>query len=263
MNNTITSKLKGGLGNYLFQIAAAFSYSKKYDKKLFFDPSDAYIVHKNIEHYMGNIFSKLIFQTNTERCNRNYLEGSFNYTEIPYFEDSICLDGYFQSDKYFSIFREDLLDLFDFGNTNKDLISQKYWDVITKNTCSIHVRRGDYLNYPDVHPTLSLDYYRQAISHFDHDVTFLVFSDDITWCKENLHLLSDNLVYIEDNTDYQDLYLMSICNNNIICNSTFSWWGAWLNKNENKRVIAPSSWFGHKLKHYNIEDLYCNDWVKI
>ena len=263
MKNIITSKLKGGLGNYLFQIAAAFSYSKKYNKKLLFNSSDVYVVHKNIDHYMDNIFSKLTFQNHTEKYDRNYLEPSFNYNEIPYFDGSICLDGYFQSDKYFSIFRKNLLDLFEFGQDNKVLINQKYSDIISKNTCCIHVRRGDYLNYPDVHPTLSLDYYKQAISHFDHDVTFLVFSDDINWCKENLHLLNNNLVYIEGNTDFQDLYLMSICKNNIICNSTFSWWGAWLNQNENKKVIAPTTWFGNKLKHYNTNDLYCTNWIKI
>lgn len=263
MNNTITSKLKGGLGNYLFQIAVAVSYSKKYDKKLLFNSSDAYVVHNNIDHYRNNLFSKLEFQNSDIFCGMSYGEKSFNYDEIPYFDGSVCLDGYFQSEKYFSDFRNEIFEIFDFGETNKSLIEQKYSSLMNENICSIHVRRGDYLNHPDVHPTLTLDYYSQAISNFGDDVTFLVFSDDINWCKENLHLLTNKLVYIEGNTDYQDLYLMSICKNNIICNSTFSWWGAWLNQNDNKKVIAPSRWFGDRLKHYNTDDLYCENWIKI
>lgn len=261
--NFITSKLKGGLGNYLFQIATSFAYSKKHNKNLMFDPSDAYIVHNDINHYRDNLFSKLTFQNFTKKCDQFYTEPNFHFTEIPFFNGSTCLDGYFQSEKYFSIFREDLLNLFDFGGINKNFIEEKYSHIIKKNTCSIHVRRGDYLKYPDVHPTLSLDYYRKSISNFGKDVIFLIFSDDINWCKQNLNLLSDNLFYIEGNADYQDLYLMSISKNNIICNSTFSWWGAWLNQNTNKKVIAPSVWFGHKLNHYITNDLYCNDWIKI
>jgi hypothetical protein len=263
MSDTITANLKGGLGNFLFQIAAAFSYSKKHKKELVFNGQNAYIVHQNLTHYKDNIFSKLSFITGDENYDNRYNEKVFHYNEIPYFNGSVYLDGYYQSEKYFSNYRDEVLELFDLGESNKSLIEQKYSDLIFKNTCSIHVRRGDYLNHPDVHPTLTPDYYRESISHFGDDVTFLVFSDDINWCKENLHSLTDKLVYIEGNTDYQDLYLMSICKNNIICNSTFSWWGAWLNKNENKKVIAPSRWFGNKLKYYNTDDLYCDNWLKI
>jgi hypothetical protein len=262
MDNIVTSKLKGGLGNYLFQIAAAYAHSKKNEKLLTFDFSNVYVVHQNIDHYKSNIFSKLSF-SKVDKVLSNYNEPFFNYSEIPNFQGSLCLDGYFQSEKYFSFYRDEILNLFDIGVNYKKIIDKKYSELVLKNTCSIHVRRGDYLNHPDVHPTLTLNYYSQAISHFGDEVTFLVFSDDINWCKENLHLLTDKLVYIEGNTDYQDLYLMSICKNNIICNSTFSWWGAWLNQNNNKKVISPSVWFGDKLKHYNTDDLYCENWIKI
>jgi hypothetical protein len=262
-NNIITVKLKGGLGNFLFQIATSFNYSKKYNKKLVINANDVYVVHNNINHYQDNIFSKLEFVNYTPFLEKKYTETLFEYNEIPHFEGSLYIDGYFQSEKYFSSLRNEILKLFDFGEKTKNKITKKYSEYLDKNTCSIHVRRGDYLNYPDTHPTLTLEYYSQAISHFEGDVTFLVFSDDINWCKENLNLLTDRLVYIEGNTDYQDLYLMSICKNNIICNSTFSWWGAWLNKNKNKKVITPSKWFGDKLKHYNTNDLYCNNWIKI
>jgi 5'(3')-deoxyribonucleotidase len=91
---------------------------------------------------------------------------------------------------------------------------------------------------------------------------FLIFSDDIEWCKENFPNISDKFIFIEGNKDYEDLYIMSKCKNNIISNSTFSWWGAWLNQNENKKVVAPLKWFGSSINH-NTKDLYCDGWIKI
>ena len=95
-----------------------------------------------------------------------------------------------------------------------------------------------------------------------HDKKYLIFSDDLEWCKENFDFI-ENKVIIEGNTDYQDLYLMSLCKNNIICNSTFSWWGAWLNKNDKKIVIAPEKWFSSADEYYNTEDIIPSNSIKI
>jgi hypothetical protein len=103
-----------------------------------------------------------------------------------------------------------------------------------------------------------MDYYRNAIAEFSDDTRFLVFSDDIQWCKENFK--GDNFHFIEGEKDYVDLYLMSLCNNNIIANSSFSWWGAWLNNTPNKKVIAPKQWFG-KAKQLNTKDLIPETWI--
>lgn len=254
----------GGLGNYMFQIATAYSYSKKTNKNLIFNLSDVYVVHGSVESYRNNIFSNLIFDSlNQNSFGRKYNEPNFNFNEIPNFEGSVYLNGYFQSEKYFKDYRHEILDLFDFGNETKEFINQKYGDVLNDKTCSLHVRRGDYLRLPDHHPIQPLDYYTQAISELDNDTTFLIFSDDIEWCKTHFSFIDKKFKFIEGNTDYQDLYLMSICKNNIICNSTFSWWGAWLNQNVNKQVIIPSNWFGPKLKNHNTNDLYCDGWKKI
>lgn len=263
MDDFVTIKLKGGLGNFLFQIATAFSYSVKHNKKLLLNINDVYIVHNNINNYTDNLFSKINFLNYTPSYESNYNELSFEYNEIPYFDDSLCLDGYFQSEKYFLDNREKILDLFDFGEKTKKKIKEKYYDIIDKNTCSVHFRRGDYLNFPDIHPTLPMEYYIKSFEKFNEDTIFLIFSDDINWCKENLITLNKKLVFIENNSDFEDLYLMSCCKNNIICNSTFSWWGAWLNINPYRRVIIPSTWFGNKLIHYNINDLICENWEKI
>jgi len=88
--------------------------------------------------------------------------------------------------------------------------------------------------------------------------TYLIFSDDIEWCKLNFDFL-ENKIFVNGNTDFQDLYLMSKCNDNIIANSTFSWWGAWLNQNPNKKVIAPKIWFGNFYSNFNTNDLYFQD----
>ncbi len=131
------------------------------------------------------------------------------------------------------------------------------------NTCSIHVRRGDYLNSPNHHPVQNMNYYMKAIKQMPKDSIFLIFSDDISWCKANFPDVPEKFIFVEGNADYEDLLLMSLCKNNIMCNSTFSWWGAWLNKNPNKKVIAPSVWFGPAYANHNTEDLYCEGWIKI
>jgi hypothetical protein len=140
-------------------------------------------------------------------------------------------------------------------------LSKKYGDVLSLNTCSIHVRRGDYIGLQNFHPVQPVSYYEEAVKIVGDDKHFLIFSDDINWCKENFTFLK-NKTFVLNNLDYEDLYLMSMCKNNIISNSTFSWWGAWLNRNENKQVIIPSKWFGISYSHLNTNDLYCEGWIK-
>ena len=98
------------------------------------------------------------------------------------------------------------------------------------------------------------------MTYFNNCDNFLIFSDDIVWCKNNF--VGDKFIFIEGEEDYIDLWLMSLCNHNIIANSSFSWWGAWLNKNNNKTVIAPKNWFGPN-KKLDPTDLYCKDWLVI
>ena len=253
----------GGLGNYLFQIATAYAYSKKTNKNLIFNNNDIYIVHGSVDSYKDNIFSNLIFESlNENSFGKRYNELNFNFNEISNFDGDVYLNGYFQSEKYFKDYRNEILDLFEFDNQTKNFINEKYGDLLNNKICSIHIRRGDYLRFPDHHPTQPLEYYVNALNEFDDNTNFLVFSDDIEWCKINFSSINKNFTFIEGNTDYQDLYLMSICNDNIICNSTFSWWAAWLNNHEGKKVIAPKKWFGPD-SPCNTNDLYCKSWIII
>ena len=235
----ITTGLMGGLGNYMFQIATAYSLAKDLRTEAIFDLSRTGQSQRHINYYLNNIFRKVKFGTPIPKY--IYNEKKFSYDPIPVADD-LYLSGYFQSEKYFSRNTEEIKDLFRCEDTEiklREHISQL--DV----TCSIHVRRGDYLKYPNKHTQSPAEYYETAISLVKEkfpNVTFLVFSDDIQWCKN--HFVGNEFMFVEGFEDWEDMILMSICDANIITNSTFSWWAAWLGETPNKLIIAPEKWFG-------------------
>ena len=250
----ISCKLTGGLGNYLFQIAAASTLAYKNNDTSIFDfgPSVGQ-AHKNINLYTTNILRKI----NIGNPSSKYIYSEpkdFSYQNIPYSQDLI-LEGYFQSSKYLD--REYILKLYEIDNQTESYINSKSILPLLKKSVSIHIRRGDYIGRSN-HPTQSIDYYNKAMENFPNS-NFIIFSDDIEWCKENFK--GDKFTFIHED-DYIELYLMSMCQHNIIANSTFSWWGAWLNKNKNQIVIAPSNWFGTN-KRLKTENIYCKDWIII
>tara|TARA_R110000803_G_scaffold188348_1_gene250737 strand:- start:1076 stop:1864 length:789 start_codon:yes stop_codon:yes gene_type:complete len=257
----VNVKLMGGLGNYLFQIASTYCYGLHHNKELVFTSDDSIMVHKNVLTYCDNILSKIHIQPNTNISYTTYQEPHYHHVDTPQIDGDVRLSGYFQSEKYFIGYSDKVRDLFEFPKDLIDVVKNRYTDMLSKETCSIHVRRGDYLTNPDVHPTQSVDYYREAITHMSKGITLVIFSDDIPWCVEHLGDLSENIVFIDGNPDYIDLLLMSLCDNNIICNSSFSWWGAWLNRNKNKVVISPKNWFGPSLSDHNTCDIHCEGWL--
>ena len=256
----VSTRLMGGLGNMMFQIATAYSLSLRDQKKLVCDTNNMVIAHKPYSAYKNNIFRKIEFSESLKI--NNYIGAGIEYREIPKDNLDVLLVGHFQSEKFFFHHRKEILDLFEPDEESKTYIKEKYNSVLNKDTCSIHVRRGDYLGLQNYHPVLSIEYNLSAIEFLGKNKHFMIFSDDVLWCQENFSFLK-NKTYVIGNSDFQDLYLMSFCNNNIIANSTFSWWGAWLNQNENKKVIIPSNWFGPSYAHLKTDDLYCENWVKI
>jgi hypothetical protein len=258
--NFITPKLMGGLGNYLFQIAA--TYSKSIDDNLNFiiDQNDITVVHSDPNNYKNNIFRKLDFQS-LKGDHSQYQEPSFNYNVIPKFNTNIKLVGYFQSEKYFINNRDKILDILSIDEITDNLLKTKYKQLLNQNTCSLHVRRGDYIRLNQFHPPQQIGYYEESVRLIGQDLHYLIFSDDINWCKENLSFIK-NKTFIEGNEDFQDLYLMSMCKNNIIANSSFSWWGGWLNDNPNKIVIAPKNWFG-PAQNLSTADIRPLTWIQI
>jgi hypothetical protein len=261
MNNSVVSPfLRGGLGNYIFQIAAAYSISKRDDKEMVADLSDISIIHSPIETYYNNIFRKVKFVSEFFYNSSHEPYQPIEYVEIPKTTDNLKLKGYYQNERYFLHIRKDILDLFEVDSETLDYLNKKYSELLLLDTCSLHVRRGNYVERSEIHPPQNVEYYKQAISIIGENSHYLIFSDDISWCIENLSFIK-NKTFITDNIDYQDLYLMSMCKNNIIANSSFSWWGAWLNKNVNKKVVFPSRWFG--VPFLNTSEIGCENWIKI
>ena len=158
------------------------------------------------------------------------------------------LFGFFQSEKYF----------IEHKNLIKDLLTPTLEHSTKENLCGIHVRRGDYVNNP-AYVNLDMDYYNKAMSAINSS-KYIIFSDDINWCKNNFK--GSKFSFSESNDPVTDLALMAKkCEHIIMANSSFSWWGAYLNNNDNKKIIAPKNWFGN-LKH-DIKDLIPNEYIKI
>ena len=170
--------------------------------------------------------------------------------------------------KYYQDYREQLLKIF----TLKEKLNEKNQKMLDdikshKNSVSIHVRRGDYLSqtYSNLGLLSNEKYYKKAMKLFDNkeDVVFYVFSNDIPWCKENIKSDKFLIVYVDINDElhgYFDIWLMKHCKHNIIANSTFSWWGAWLNENPDKIVTIPEDFYK---KSKNKIELALPEWIKI
>jgi len=230
-----------GLGNQLFCVSTTYAYAKRHNKIPIFpdiitDPKVGQystLFYKNLnpgpDHSLSDFFS--------------YKEESCLYAEIPFVSGNIHLKGYFQSEKYFNDFRNDIMHTLNVRELKKDIIS-KYGDF--SDYTSIHIRRGDYLSphYP-LHNPLPVDYYMRAMTLMGAQNKFVFVSDDIEWCRNNFDIGKKG-VFFEGERDYEDMILMSTCKNNIIANSSFSWWSAWMNEDPDKKVIAPQQWVGRR-----------------
>jgi hypothetical protein len=255
----ITSHLQGGLGNQMFQIAASYALSKRLgvDYGFNFDLCDTPNQGHTSNNYKLNLFKKINnYNLDLSKFIR-YTEPKFSYSELPKI-DNLCLYGYFQSEKYFKDYEKDIRELF-----NIDIeLKNKIKDFITslnnkKSTTSIHVRRGDYLKFSNYHKLCPISFFKESMKIIG-DSNFIVVSDDLNWCKENF--LEDNVFFSPFNSEIDDFILMSLCENNIISNSSFSWWASYLNNNESKKIIAPNFWFGEEGPKDTF-DIYKKEWI--
>jgi len=249
------SNINYGLGNQLFQIATILSLAK--------DNNDVATFPMLSEDFFGGYDKNLLRKVNADpsglKLEIAVHENLFSYNKLDYEENCVYV-GYFQSEKYFVHNRDYILDMFSFPEEVQKLVEETYGDLLKGQTTAVHVRRGDYINLQDHHPLLTHEYYNKALGLFSASDHLLVFSDDVEWCRENLNF--SNAVFIEGQSDVADLLLMSLCDNHIIANSSFSWWGAWLSRSENKKVVAPKNWFG-PAKDLDDSDLIPETWIRL
>ena len=252
----------GQVGNQMFQYAATKGVASKLDVP-FMIPNHREVFDDGI----GNRYTILLFNAfkltsasllGTLRTENYVQENGFSFNNDLYKIDkteNCSLYGFFQTEKYFKHIEKEIRKDFTF----KDEIKNECDDLIKQftNPIALHIRRGDFVWNNKNHPPLSLDYYKSALELFDSDREVIIFSDDTEWCKEQELFANDRFAVAEGGDQFYDLCLMSMCDDFIIANSTFSWWGAWL-ANRGK-VVAPKNWFGEVLGH-DTKDLYCKGW---
>lgn len=255
----------GRLGNQMFQYAALKACAARKNMECYL-PNHTSVKQDGCFDFTNNkwISYKLdlydCFNITAPLLNRTeqsvYAELGYSYdNHILDIEDDTAIEGYFQSYKYF----EDCEDLILKEFTFKDEILNSCKSEMLKytNSVAVHIRRGDQVAHPGMW-NVTLEYIQAALERFnDDEYTFLIFSDDIEWCKQ---VFPEGVVFMEGRNQYEDLCSMSLCEHNIISNSSYSWWAAYLNKNKNKKVIVPSNWF---IPAKTLTDLYLPEWIQI
>jgi len=251
----------GRLGNQMFQYATLYSVAKETGFQAILP-----IVQKTNNEYqnyvLDEVFSSLTIKNNIIATPKfQFSEKSCRFDPKIF---SICddcnLKGYFQTEMYFSEYSQDIKKEFTFKEHIRDAVDSRYSCLKDDYLVSLHVRRGDYVKLQDTHPLCTKEYYKNAIDLMPKDAKLLVISDDINWCKENLQDISTNIIYSENTSSYEDMYLMTKCKSNIIANSSFSWWGAWLADAD--LVVAPKQWFGINSPN-DSTDIIPDRWIKI
>lgn len=257
MSNLISCNLMGGLGNQIFQAAHALAQGMKHNRDVVFIPhSWTPMQGRQTSNYLNNIFRNLKFVESIDGFEK-VVEGPWEYSEVPPKDHNTVFDGYFQSSKNFFGFDDKIRKIFSPTEEFINEMYEKYPQLNQENTLSIHIRRGDCFMNPDIHPIANEKYVERALTEIGKYTHVFVFSDDKDWVKENLKF--DNVTYVDDE-DYREMWLMSLCKNHIMVNSTFSWWGTFLNPNPNKKIIAPSIWFGPRGPQ-NYKDIYESNWT--
>ena len=277
-------KLKGGLGNQMFQQAFLIALEQVSGEQVYIDVSgySRYIQHngyelervfgiKNLEandeaikkytccfnsRFLNKLYTKLSVIKSSdikERYSNKY------YPSILLAHKDGYYDGFWQCYKYFDKYRDLVLQSFQFVDfSDADNIELAKIILEDKDSVSIHVRRGDYLNHPLYNGLCGLDYYKSAINEIKKlkgvNLNFYIFSNDIQWCKDNIinYLDGNHYIFVDWNkgvNSFRDMQLMSMCRYNIIANSSFSWWSAYLNKNKDSVVIAPKKWINQPLEY--------------
>ena len=289
-----TIKIGGGLGNQIFYYAF-YKKLKNLGYEVYVDISEMELYNLHNGYELEQVFRLDILKIPQEQkikeltlierkfLNRIYIKlkkiiyilskrvyiekwGEISFPKHNKKNKNIYCLGAFQSEKYFYDIRDIIRQELEFPIIKDELNKKIEKEIRNSNSVSIHIRRGDYLNDKGLGGLAPLKYYQNAIEYIKSKINnpcFFIFSNDIEWCKQNLDL--ENCYYIDWNKgkeSYRDMQLMSLCKHNIIPNSSFSWWGAWLNNNPDKIVIAPEKWFNDCVK-MDYSNVVPETWIKI
>jgi hypothetical protein len=287
----ITCKLQGGLGNQLFQIFTTIAYALRYNNTFFFLNNHQLGNGRNGVIIRYTYWETFLSELKPFLKNMNEIpqllfikEEGFNYIDLPENLNKnygTMLVGYFQSPLYFEKYKEGICKLIKI-NLKKFILRNKvkdYVDFDNENIISMHFRIGDYKKYPDIYPILSEEYYinaltsilnKQPTNTIQHNQKVLYFceNDDLSEVEATINKLKTKfplLVFKRANpllSDWEQMLLMSLCEHNIIANSSFSWWGAYLNSNIGKTVCYPETWFVSKAGK-DVSDMFPEDWTPI
>jgi hypothetical protein len=261
--------LRGGLGNQLFQIAATYNFALKNKYKLVLQ--DVYEVGDRVTYYNNLLKNLAPFKGNV--CGPWYTENDqFEYVDIPNYNQNMVISGFFQSEKFFKENEKQVRKLFTLPQDLKKFVSEKKqeWDIKESITVGIHIRRTDYLLIQGHHPVQTKEYFENGKKYIEEKLgfrpTYLYFSDDKIWTKENFELFDKDKI-VEFTHDYEEFAMLRSCDHFVISNSTFGWWGAWLSENKNdvsfpKIVVVPQKWFGPK-NNKTEDHIFCPEWIKL
>ena len=335
----IITRLEGGLGNQMFEYAAARWLSEKHSTEIKFDISwfamqalrqyklncfnvhEQFATRQEIDTIVGNYsitkwlalkigrklglkqapadletqrevtailnnhsynlfswwFARLKHKVGLHNSEKElYQQGKYFREKHYHFDedflnlpDHVYIQGFWQSEKYFSGIEDTLRQEFSLRNPTTELFHQMSQAIASTNAVSLHVRRGDMANNSEtnrLHGACSLDYYKSAVECISERVNqphFFIFSDDPVWVEKNLDLKFPVTLVSGSNQfhDYEELHLISLCQHHITANSSFSWWGAWLNRKLDKIVVCPKQWFGDFSHDHDTKNLITEGWI--
>lgn len=271
----ITAYLMGGLGNQLFQIFAVMAIALRTNKLFRFEYSDVLTTGVHRPTYWNNFLKRLRpYTSKGVSIDTISRENGFEYNDILPIEvgqetKSVCLYGYFQTEKYFWDCYTQIIELIGLRRLQQEIIA-KTQSLSPRVNISLHFRLGDYVQKQGYHPVLPIGYYIKALRNVPVNSRIIYFCEDADLDRVNIsvQVLSKSFPEMEfiraDLTeDWEQMLLMSVCDHNIIANSSFSWWGAYFNANTAKQVYYPSVWFGPLLANTNTKDLCPGSWTKI
>tara|TARA_Y100001938_G_C8026882_1_gene398507 strand:- start:429 stop:1199 length:771 start_codon:yes stop_codon:yes gene_type:complete len=246
----------GYVGNQMFQYASLMGIAER--NKMDYSVLPDYWKQGSFTPHIWEEFSLSAKRTQDHPL---HTAREINHCYNPQFQNlspNTDIFGYFQTEKYFENIKEKVQEEFKFKEETLRECAEYISSVQEgKELVGVHVRRGDYVDLPDYHPVCTKEYYEEAVKRFP-DHTFIVVSNDHDWCEENLEM---NV--FKGSSAFADMCMLTLTQHNIIANSSFSWWGAWLNRNPNKKVIAPTRWFGTALEDKDLSDLIPEGWERI